>query len=137
MMATPALAVAATDANSDVRRRAIEALGLVGAAGDDTDATSGAVQGLPAAVVTGVLGEAVCHDSDVVVRRVAALALMRVGKGVRPAMAQLRVAATELAATAATENGIGDKALILRKKLLGLVEKLLAKEAAWACEVTP
>jgi HEAT repeat protein len=127
--ATSALAIAAADENGDVRRRAIEALGLVGAAAAEADATDGSSSGLPDAVVTGVLGGAVLRDSDVVVRRVAALALMRLGKGARPAMAQLQEAATELATTVSVdENGENNKeANSLRKKLLGTVQSVLAK----------
>jgi HEAT repeat protein len=112
MPATLALAAAAVDENCDVRRRAIEALGLVGAAAgtgtmDGSAATCTAMPSLADAVVTGVLGEAVLRDGDAVVRRVAALALLRLGKGARPAAAQLRAAATELVAAATGENSPG------------------------------
>ena len=74
-------AVAATDAHADVRCRALDALGRVGK-----------VRALGAEVVA-VLGEVVLRESETLdTRRVAAVALSRLGVGAQPAAASLREA---------------------------------------------
>lgn len=127
--ATGALAVAAADEDCDVRRRSIEALGLVGAAATDVDATDGSSTGLSDVIVTGVLGGAVLCDGNMAIRRAAALALMRLGNGARPAVAQLRQVAVELAAalSVAVKGDDRNEPNLSNKKLLGTVQCVLAK----------
>ena len=80
-------AVAATDAHADVRCRALDALGRVGK-----------VRALGAEVVA-VLGEVVLRESETLdTRRVAAVALSRLGVGAQPAAASLREAKLALEA---------------------------------------
>ncbi len=111
--ATQALVVALRDRSPDVRLRAAEALGRVGAAAGaaaseplaaalrDTDALVSAeaakalgLMGDAAAPAAGALGQALGH-SQVAVRREAARALARVGRRAEPALAALVAALSD------------------------------------------
>jgi HEAT repeat protein len=137
--ATAALAVAAADQDCDVRRRAVEALGLVGgaaaaassarrsshaaAANDAAAAAAGmAESSMPGAVVTAALEKALLHDSEVVVREKAALALMRV------AVAMQTVGGSdERAQSAALSAALSkDESAVVRKVCAWAIETIRA-----------
>jgi HEAT repeat protein len=112
--ASDALALAASDESVDVRRSSLCALDKVAKVG-----------GLPAAVVV-TLGQVVLSDADLATRKLAAVALSRLGISARPAAEALREALLGLGAE--RDAGSADSPAG-RRGVRGLVGRVLAQIA--------
>jgi HEAT repeat protein len=118
--------VGACDPHCEVRKRAAQALGLVGKGilqREDEPAQLAALAALVAA-----LGTVVQEELDLDTRRVAALALLKLGAIATAATPQLKLAAAELTEAVATgaPTAAAATTLVARQKVLGLVAKVLA-----------